>query len=140
AKYNFYRGNNFEWAFTYGRTVFRTELEISDKKERPDIEMESAQLAMNYHPTDSKWAFGLSSTVSCGQIKSNNVYVRIYSFRCETEHGIDVQYETLKDQWVTVGHGKMRESGITPFEGTVSGAGVAYTWFRENMFLSRPSI
>ena len=57
AKYNFYRGSNIDWAITYGKTVFTTELEISGEKEKPDIEMESSQLVMNLHPTDSKWSY-----------------------------------------------------------------------------------
>jgi hypothetical protein len=139
-KYNFYQGENFDWSLIHGETVFRTKIENNDEVEKPDIKMDSTQLAMNYHPKNSKWALGLSGTMSCGQVKSKNAMIRLYSYRCEAEHGVDLQYHTFRNQWMTIGHGKMRESGISPFESTVSGAGAAYTWFRENKFLSRPSI
>jgi hypothetical protein len=78
-KLNFYRGDDFDWGLIVGNTVFRTEVNLDGEKEKPDLEMTSLQLALNYHPNGSKWEFGFSGTNSCGSIKSKNPLVRAIS-------------------------------------------------------------
>ena len=144
SNYNFkallYDGDITKWSFSAGSLIFETEIENEGEVENPDIEMSIVQLAVNIHIPDSKFKIGLSAGRSCGQIDSKNIYVKIYSFRCEDETGFDLQYQYKDDLWFTLGQGRYREAGITPYESIVNGYGAAVTLFRKAQFISRPSL
>jgi hypothetical protein len=135
-----YDGDMTKWSLSAGSLIFKTEIELEGEVERPDMEMSVVQLAVNIHIPDSRYKIGLSAGTSCGQIDSKNVYVKVYSFRCEDETGFDLQYEVKDDMWVTLGQGRYREAGITPYESIVNGYGAAFTLFRKDKFISRPSL
>jgi len=144
SNYNFkaliYDGDITKWSFSAGNLVFETEIDNNGEIEKPDIEMSIVQLAVNIHIPDSRFKVGLSAGRSCGQIDSKNVYVKIYSLRCEDETGFDLQYQYRDDLWITVGQGRYREAGITPYESVVDGHGAAVTLYRKGKFISRPSL
>lgn len=144
SNYNFkvlvYSGDIAKWSLSGGSLVFETEIENEGEVEKPDIEMSIVQLAVNIHIPDSKFKIGIAAGRSCGQIDSKNVYVKIYSFQCEDETGFDLQYEYKDNLWFTLGQGRYRESGITPYESIVGGFGAAVTLLRKAEFISRPSI
>lgn len=135
-----YDGDITKWSFSAGSLIFETEIENDGEIEKPDVEMSIVQLAVNINIPDSRFKLGLSAGTSCGRIDSKNIRVKIYSFRCEDESGFDLQYEHKDDLWITLGQGRYREAGITPFESVVNGYGAAVTLFRKAKFISRPSI
>jgi hypothetical protein len=143
SNYNFkallYDGDITKWSFSAGSLIFETEIENDGEVENPDIEMSIVQLAVNINIPNSRFKVGLSAGRSCGQIDSKNIYVKIYSFRCEDEAGFDLQYQYKDDLWITLGQGRYREAGITPYESIVNGYGAAVTLFRKAKFISRPS-
>ncbi|MBT4793384.1 MAG: hypothetical protein HON90_17565 [Halobacteriovoraceae bacterium] len=135
-----YDGDITKWSFSAGSLIFETEIENNGEIENPDVEMSIVQLAVNIHVPDSLFTVGLSAGRSCGQIDSKNVYVKIYSFRCKDETGFDLQYQYNDDLWITLGQGRNREAGITPYESIVNGYGAAVTLFRKAKLISRPSL
>lgn len=142
--YNFkvlvYDGDITKWSFSAGSLVFETEVDNDGEIETPDVKMSIVQLGVNIHIPNSKYKIGLSAGSSCGMIDSENSLVKIYSFRCEDETGFDLQYEYKDDLWITLGQGRYREAGITPFESVVNGYGAAVTIFRKDQLFSRPSL
>lgn len=141
--YNFkilvYDGDIAKWSLGGGNLVFKTEIEDNGQIEHPDVEMSIIQLAVNIHIPNSRFKVGLAAGESCGKIESKNILIKIHSLRCQGEGGIDLQYLYKDNLWITLGLGRYRESGITPYESTQSGYGVAITLFRKNKFISRPS-
>ena len=141
--YNFkvlvYDGDITTWSLGGGRLVFETEIDDNGEVENPDIVMSAIQLSVNIHIPDSRFKVGLSATSSCGQIKSKNTLVRVFSINCEDETGFDLQYAYEDNIWFTVGQGRFRESGITPYESIVNGYGAAVTVLSKDQFISRPS-
>lgn len=139
-KYNFYRGDIFNWAITVGSLVFKTEVTIIDETERPDLKMSTVQLATNIKIPNSRYTVGSSITRSCGIIDSSNTLVKSYSYNCANEVGLDLQIEIYKNKWITIGQGRNREAGFSPYEEVENGYGLAYTWVRKGKFLSRPTL
>lgn len=142
--YNFkvlmYDGDIAKWSFSAGSLIFETELENDGDREDAEIKMSIVQLAVNIHIPNSRYKVGLSAGRSCGVIDSKNALVRVYSFRCEDETGFDLQYRYQDNLWITLGQGRYRESGLTPYESVVNGYGAAVTLFRKDQFISRPSL
>lgn len=141
AKINFWRGDWVDWALSVGDNVYRTKIQdYNGKTERPDLKMTATQIAMNLHPPGTQWAMGVSVTQSCGYIDSKNALTKVYSLKCAAETGFDVQYEHWDQHWISVGYGRMRSAGLTPYEDLTTGLGAAYTWKRSGKFFSRPSL
>lgn len=113
-------------------------MENEGEKEKANVEMSIVQLALNIHIPDSRFAVGFSVGTSCGVIDSKNALMKAFSLRCEDETGIDLQYAYKDNLWLTLGQGRYRESGLTPFENVIDGFGGAITIFRKGKLISRP--
>ena len=129
-----------KWSLSGAELKFKTEIELDEEVEKTEIEMRTIHLGVNIHIPDSPLVIGLAAAQSCGYIDSKDVFVRIFSQRCEDETGFDLQYEFRNDQWITIGQGRYREAGLTPFESVQSGYGIAYSFFRAKKLFSRPSV
>ena len=141
AKLNFWRGDWVDWSLTYAESVFRTQIDNPGlTAERADFDHTAAQLALNIHPPSSPWGLGLFLSTTCGRIDSKDNLVKVYSTRCETENGVDVQRRISDTQWATLGVANLRDAGFSAYEKVHTGFGMGYTWFRSTKFLSRPSV
>lgn len=140
--YNFkilvFDGEYLDWSLSGGEII----LNHFDQIETSNVttEMHLAQLAVNINIPDSRYKVGMSTAQSCGTVVSNYQNQEIKISKCTNEFGIDLQYEIQDNLWLTLGRGRMRETGITPFENVTEGFGAAITIFRKSKFLSRPSL
>ncbi len=141
VKLNFWRGDWVDWTYVFGQNIFRTKIEKTNgDPERTRLEMTANQLALNFHPPGSKASLGVSGTQSCAHVDSDDGFVRLGTFRCVGEVGLDLQYEVLDERWLTLGYGRMRDTGITPYEELSTGVGAAFTWTRPEKLFSMPSL
>ena len=140
-KLSFWKGDWIDWALVLGKNVFRTKVEkTTGGTERTELEMTAYQLAFNIHPPEMKTSLGASVTQSCAYIASKDPYIFIASYKCVGEVGVDLQQEWRENHWITIGYGRMRESGISPYEELATGLGGTYTWLRPDKLISRPSL
>lgn len=139
-KVHVYDGDITDWSLTAGSMTFQTEILVDGEIEKPDVDMSIIHLATNINIPDSPYKIGLSAARSCGMILSDDALTRIFSIKCEDETGFDFQYEFRDNWWLTLGQGRNRESGMTPWESIVNGYGAAVTMFKPKAFISRPSV
>ncbi|WP_413585196.1 hypothetical protein [Bdellovibrio sp. HCB274] len=142
AKVNFYRGEQVDWAVSFTESRFKSEIKTSGGVvERPDLLLQSVQLGLNYRPEwNGNITFSPFANNVCGRIESKDPWVLIYSLKCETEYGLDFQYQIKDREWLTLAYGHLREAGLSPYEQLNAGVGVAWSQFRPKEMFSRPSV
>lgn len=143
AKLNFYKGDEATWVFAFSEVRFTSAIYNSSGVllEQPDFRLTSASLAWNYRPRwIPQFTFSPFATNVCGYLDSADAITFVYSFSCQTEWGLDVQYQIKDNQWVTLGYGHLRDTGNSPYEEMNSGFGAAWSMARPGKFFSRPSV
>lgn len=130
-KAEFWRGEEFTWAFLNSLMQFHLRLPPDDvfASTQPKIRLESTTLVTTYRPREESWVASFFGTASQTYIDGVNDLIRLYTLRTQVEHGLDVQFPVggNGDQ-ITLGVGRLREAGITAYEGLETRAGFTYTW------------
>jgi hypothetical protein len=140
-KYNFWRGDDADWAFGLSETRFKTEIQSANGRiERPDLVLTTLGLSANYHPDYMDSIVSAFVANSCGKIESKDALVLIYSLKCTTEYGMDWQIPVKDRQWVTLGWGQLRKTGFSAYEPLETGFGTAYSMRFPGALISRPSL
>jgi hypothetical protein len=129
-----------DWSLTFGENFFRGKIDEKGYYEKLDINSTALQLAVNIHSPYTPWAMGFSLTNACGYLNSKNKQLKTASSKCTGETGIDLQRAIADNKWITVGYGRLRDVGFSPYEPLVTGLGGAYSMFRPKTFFSRPSL
>jgi hypothetical protein len=141
AKYNFWRGEDADWALNVSETRFRTELkDVNGNIEKPDLILTTVGLSTNYHPDYLDSIVSAFAANSCGRIDSKDAMVLVYSIKCTTEYGMDWQIPVKDRQWVTLGWGQLRQTGFSAYEELQTGFGTAYSMRFPGALVSRPSL
>ena len=142
GKVNFYRGQRIDWSATYAENRFQSEVTRNGQViETPDLVLRSVNIGFNARPEDMP-----NVTISpflntvCGHLDSSSSQTYARSLKCETEWGVDWQYQFEDKKWVTLAYGKLRSSGLSPYEELYSGGGIAWSMLRPNKLISRPSV
>ncbi|MEK2690832.1 hypothetical protein [Bdellovibrio sp. GT3] len=141
GKVNFWKGDQVDWAFSFTEARFRTEIKQNAQViERPDLILRSMQLGLNYRIPDSDFTISPFVTSVSGYLNSKDAVAFIYSYEIKTEWGLDMQWNFQDRQWLTLGYGFLRNSGISAYEMMSSGFGFAWSFFRPKELFSRPSV
>lgn len=136
TKLNFYRGSQFDWALSYSEVRFNVAIDNVGT----ELILSGMQLATNWHPTFTPVSVSAFYGSVCGNLNSGSYLVLAYSFRCRDEMGLDFQIPTAENQWLTLGIGRLRNLGYSPYEEITNGVGLSYSIFLPRKFFSRPSL
>lgn len=141
VKYNFWRGEDADWALNLSETRFETEIKDSNGNiEKPDLILTTVGISTNFHPDYMDSIVSAFASSSCGRIDSKDGMVFIYSLKCTSEYGFDWQIPVKDRQWVTLGWGQLRQTGFSAYESLQSGFGTAYSMRFPGALISRPSL
>lgn len=140
-KYNFWRGEDADWALNLSETRFITEIkDVDGNMEKPDLILTTVGLSTNFHPDYMDSVVSAFISQSCGRINSKNGLVLVYSMKCTAEYGFDWQIPVKDRQWVTLGWAQLRQTGFSAYEPLQSGFGAAYSVRFPGALISRPSV
>lgn len=142
GKLNFYKSEEIDGAISATQTRFRSEVknDVGVIVERPDLVLNTAQIGFNYHPEGSDFTISPFLNRVTGYTDSTDGLTFVRSMEAKTEWGVDVQWRMKDREWLTFAYGWLRDAGLSPYEQMHSGAGVAWSQFRPNEMISRPSI
>lgn len=142
AKVNFYRGDSIDWSATYAESRFEGEVvERGVVTENPNLVLRSLNVGFNTRPVamPNVTISPFLNTV-CTYLDSSESRTYAKSLECKTEWGLDWQYRYDFNKWLTFAYGQVRKSGISAYEDLHPGYGLAWSMFRSNAFISRPSV
>lgn len=136
AKLHFWKSENVDWAITFSHVRFDGDLPGGAVAKSYT---NSRAFVVNLHPIGQRWSFGATIGDVCSYTDDDKLAI-IYTFKCRTEGGIDLQVPVNKNQWVTVGISRLRDEGASAYEDVNTGAGFAWSKARPGKFISRPSL
>lgn len=143
-KAEFWRGSEFTWAILNSVMQFHLRLPPDDAfaSTTPTLRLESSTLATTYRPIDREWIASVFGTASQTYINGVNDLIRLYTLRTQFEHGLDVQFPVGGNgDRLTLGVGRLREAGVTAYEGLETRAGFTYSWdFGQTAWIQFPQL
>ncbi len=135
-KYNFYRGRQFQWALGLSQVKYR--LEDNDFP-NADFTINNLILAVNYHPSFLRLKFGIFYGVVSQRLEKVDALTQALSYNSKREFGIDISYPFKNNIDVTLGFGRIRDSGVNADEPVNFGFGPSVRFYRKNSFFSTPT-
>ena len=144
VKIEFWRGQEFTWAYFNSATRFKLKLSSDDAAagSKPRIHLESSTLATTFRPSGQTWMSSVFGTVSQTYIDGVNNLTRLDSLRMQFEHGMDLQvpFGTGGDR-LTFGIARLRETGISAYEDLETRLGLTYSWdFGPTAWMRHPQL
>ncbi len=142
-KYTFWRSPHFVWSFGGNSANFKLdEAELPPEFQNKDIgvSITSVQLLLNYFPSWTDLRFGFNFNSINTHLNNVDQETEDLSLSVKYEFGMDINKSLNSDYDITFGLGWLRTAGVSALEEVEFGFGTSFRWYRQDKFLSSPTI
>ncbi len=143
VKYNFYRGDEVQWAIGYSHVRFKVDnVGLSPSLQNKDLEfgISSILIATNYKPSFVGLKLGVFYNTITQKLENADALTEIYSYEAKHEFGIDISHPYKKNIDITIGAGWLRDSGLSANEEVNFGFGPSVRYYRPKKLFSSPTV